>query len=236
VKAIEKVIVRSRRVDPAKDSGFDGFAETDGGKALLSQIVSTPPSALRTTTSNTSIAGSGRARVRFTGLTAALLVLGLASAAGAAYWVTARTGRVVEGPTTEQVEGSEIIRVDAPDLGEVVEEVAEGYPLPPGFTTERLTSLITTAEPTEMDIVGLELSVASITYCGWAREWLNAETAGRTKQAQKAAEVLTDMPKWRIFQISDGDGGLMAKFHRISEAVNAHDRDPVARDVAINCR
>lgn len=234
MNATQEVIIRSRRLDPSVDSAFEGFADTEAGRAMLSSIVSTTaPAVTRQEVGNRT--GARQPRVRFTALTASLLVLCLASAAGATYWLSARTGKKVEAPSTEQIVGAEIIRLDAPDLNDVVRGLAKGYPLAPGMTTDYLTDRISTDEPTEMDEVGVESVVAYLSYCGWAEEWLRAEATSDPSASHKAARVLAQVPEWDVLSMTDG-GGIVDHFRRMATAVAAGDTGPVIQDVEVNCR
>ncbi len=166
--------------------------------------------------------------------TAAVLIGGTAAAA---VLVDARTGTFGLGGRSEDGSG-EFIRLDAPGAADIVDELGEDIPLPPGGNFERLKSTLLKPDP---DGTGIQMSesgiVNTLSYdaaCQWTGYWLDGHERGDEQQKAAAQAMLDRIPSWPAIVSSDG-GGVVEQLRRRAEGARANDPSQFMQDYQINC-
>jgi hypothetical protein len=130
-------------------------------------------------------------------LAAAVLATSAAVGAGAVW--TAHTGHF---PTKaeEQMGGpGEALDPAAPDYREVALQVASDIPYPAGYESWRdllISDEIRSADGGVESTGALHGWFAAIAYCAWVHTWRQADIAGDTAAARRAAQVISQAPSW----------------------------------------
>ena len=166
--------------------------------------------------------------------TAAILIGG---SAAAAVFVEARTGRFGMGGQSEDGSG-EFIRLDAAGAADIVDELGEDIPLPPGGSFERLKSTLLMPDPDgagiEMSESGIENTLSYDAACQWTGYWLDGYERRDTRQKAAAQAMLDRIPSWPAIVSSDG-GGVVDQLRRRAEGARANDPSQFMQDYQVNC-
>lgn len=158
-----------------------------------------------------------RRRRTFTAL-GIVAVLGTGAGVAAATGLFARTGQPGSGFGEE--DASEQIRVDAPDAPDVVRELGDEIPLPPGISFDDVIEL--PDEPTTQTELGLQSTLEFEAGCQWATYWITSHETGNETAATDALTVLDAVPTWPATVATDG-GGLVDMWQEIADAARAGD-------------
>ena len=184
---------------------------------------------------------TGPARPRRGRRRTALIALAvLAAGAGTAMAGTelaARTGWFGTPSHTEE-DGSEWLRTDAPDFGEVVRGlVPRELPLAPGIAWESEVARqveMGRRQPGLQQETGVRATFASYARCSWTVAWLGAEEAGDAALRLRAERVLAQAQSWPIFAAVDG-GGVRDLYAARAAAAARGDAAAMREDAAVTC-
>jgi hypothetical protein len=178
--------------DPVEQSRFTTAGVQCALDDMCALIVSRSPIA-RQVARRRSI---GRPR---TAILVAAAVLATSAGVGAGVVWTAHTGQF---PTKaeEQMGGpGEALDPAAPDYREVALEVASDIPYPAGYESWRdflVSDEIRTADGGVESTGALHGWFAASAYCAWVHTWRQADIAGDTAAARRAAQVISQAPGW----------------------------------------
>lgn len=158
-----------------------------------------------------------RRRRTFTAL-GVVAVLGTGAGVAAATDLFARTGQPGSGSGEE--DASEQIRVDAPDAPDVVRELGDEIPLPPGISFDDIIEL--PDEPTTQTELGLQSTLEFEAGCQWTTYWIASHEAGDETSAATAQSVLDAVPNWPA-RVATDDGGVAEMWQNIADAARNGD-------------
>ncbi len=168
---------------------------------------------------------------------AAVAAVAMTATAAAAIVVEAGTGFFGGGEDSEEGSG-ELIRLDSPGAGDIVDELAVGIPLPPGgdFAEVKVNLLSPDDEGNGvlMTESGITSTLSYVAACQWTGYWLDAFERGDAAQQAEAQAVLDEIPTWDAIVASDG-GGVVEQLRRRADGARAGDPARFMQDYQINC-
>ena len=217
----DELMERLAAAAPLSPGALDETDELIGG---LAAAIATGPARRR----------RGRRRTALIAL--AVLAAGAGTAA-AGTELAARTGWFGNPSHTEE-DGSEWLRTDAPDFGEVLRGlVPRELPLAPGVAWEPEIArqvALGRSQPALQQETGVRATFASYARCSWAVAWLGAERAGDAVLRVRAERVRAQAPSWPIFAAVDG-GGVRDLYAARAAAAARGDVAAMREDAAVTC-
>lgn len=213
---------------PVRDADVLGHDTADLVAALAPSIM-------------TERSGPRRRRMRLGRRTAILVAAALALVATTAamgFQLTARTG-LFGNPEHTEDDGSEFLRLDAPDFEDVARSlVPHEIPLPPGLGWEQEIARqveLGREEPGLMQETGVRATFAYYAQCAWVKTWLDAHLAGDDRLQERATRALAASHDWPPLMAVDG-GGVRDYFARfVAEPAARGEVAPVRAEFAANC-
>ena len=183
-----------------------------------------------------------RRRRRLSGRRTAVLVAAalalVATTTAMGFQLTARTGWFGNPEHTED-DGSEFLRLDAPDFEDVARSlVPHEIPLPPGLGWEQEIARqveLGREEPGLMQETGVQATFAYYAQCAWVKAWVDAYRAGDERLQERATRELAASHDWAPLVAVDG-GGVRDYFARfVAEPAARGEVGPVRAEFAANC-
>jgi hypothetical protein len=182
-----------------------------------------------------------RRRIPFGRRTAVLVAAALALVAATTalgFQLSAHTGWFGNPEHTED-DGSEWLRLDAPDFEDVARSlVPHEIPLPPGLGWEQEIARqvrLGREEPGLMQETGVRATFAYYAQCAWVKTWLDAHLAGDDRLQERATHALAASHDWAPLVAVDG-GGVRDYFARfVAKPAARGEVGPVRAEFAANC-
>jgi hypothetical protein len=220
---------------PVSQRAVDSVELDDADDELLRTITGADPDRVVIPLHRTS---GRRLRIRLAKAGVAGVAVLALTAAG---WATlhAHTGLFGGGRHTEEGLG-ELIRLDAPDAGNVIDGVAAHIPLPPGGTFDQwkaraLRNGGASHRGAVMTETGIASALALDASCQWTAYWLAARGRGDTDAAARAQHVLDAIPGWADIAAADGDGTVRRALQRRADGTRADDPGQFLQEYTTNC-
>jgi hypothetical protein len=219
---------RLRAAAPARDADVLGAPTADLVEGLARSVM-----AERT---------EPRCRRRWFGRRTAVLVAAalalVATTTAMGFQLSARTGWFGNPESTED-DGSEFLRLDAPDFEDVARSlVPHEIPLPPGLGWEQEIARqvrLGREEPGLMQETGVRATFAYYAQCAWVKTWLDAHLAGDDRLQERATRALVASHGWAPLVAVDG-GGVRDHFARfVAKPAARGEAGPVRAEFAANC-